>query len=512
LTEAKVINRHFSPYGNAASLWTCTDREVLCESGAGTGKTYNLLQHANYVARKYANTRIWFVRETRKSLTQAVLKDWEEMILFPGHPAITGTASREHRDNYTYPNGTEISLWGTENPDRFMSAQADRIYIFEATGIQLDHYEKIISRLRAQNTPYQQVICDCNPQGPGHFLNVRANQLLCRDSRDRENEADHCPPIDNTLLTDQDECPGCKGPIVHQMARHKYEFSDNPILYDHDELGNPTGKTDFGKVYINGTLASLTGVRRKRLFEHLWAAPEGIIYEEYDADTHLVHAADLPEMKWYFAAMDFGYRAPGSLGVFGVDEKEHMYLVAEIYKTQKQMDWWAAKIEELDKEYNLIRIVADCAEPRFIDFLNDRLTAHRGRDVGGIVLKSDKTKGRLHGIDTVKWGLSQADGGPRLFFVRDALRFGVDLDLKSKSKPTRLVEEIGDFCWRETEDGKREKDEPDPNAADHATSMTEYACVWKWGKDYSSRSPKKGFEYLSYGDVLGHKDVDFDPT
>ena len=121
----QVLDRTYHAYGGAAELFQCEALEVLYEAGAGTGKTFACLQKANHYARSYPGSRILFTRKTRKSMNESVLPQWEDDVLWPGHPAIVGTASKEHRDYYLYPNGSRVVLGGLDNVDRIMSAQYD---------------------------------------------------------------------------------------------------------------------------------------------------------------------------------------------------------------------------------------------------------------------------------------------------------------------------------------------------------------------------------------------------
>ena len=98
----------FKLYGAAAELFKATDREVLAESGARTGKTHSELVKARYTAETYPGSRQLFVRQTRTSLSESVLPDWENKVLGHGHPAI-GRARRSHRDAYHFPTARRSS-------------------------------------------------------------------------------------------------------------------------------------------------------------------------------------------------------------------------------------------------------------------------------------------------------------------------------------------------------------------------------------------------------------------
>ena len=173
MDEAETIQRKRTFYGAAAEYFSFEGLEALCDSGAGTGKSFAVMCKADYTARQYKMSRQLFSRQTRKSMNDSILPDWRERVLFEGHTAISTTASKEHQDTYTYPNGSVIVLAGLENIDRILSAQYDRINIFQAEETSLESWEKLISRLRNGRTPYHQITADVNPASEFHWINQR---------------------------------------------------------------------------------------------------------------------------------------------------------------------------------------------------------------------------------------------------------------------------------------------------------------------------------------------------
>ncbi|MGC8552986.1 MAG: hypothetical protein ACP5O7_08995, partial [Phycisphaerae bacterium] len=127
--------------------------------------------------------------------------------------------------------------------NRIMSSEYDLILACEATELSLEDWEKLLSRLRNGIMPYQQAIAECNPSYPDHWLNLRASSAL-----------------------------------MHRLlSRHE----DNPAYYDL----KTKSWTPEGLRYI-ATLGRLSGVRRRRLLEGAWAAPEGLVYETFA--NHLI--------------------------------------------------------------------------------------------------------------------------------------------------------------------------------------------------------------------------------
>lgn len=452
------LDRRYVAHGAASEFFRCGDLEVLCESGAGTGKSYSLMQKANWVARKWPGSRQIFARQTRKSLTESVLVDWEEKVLWPGHPAMTGTAKRDHRDSYTYPNGSVIVLVGLENVDRILSAQYDRIYIFQAEETTLETWEKLISRLRWGRTDYHQIIADVNPASEFHWLNQRA--------------------------------------LAGKMTRICYRHEDNPLWYDHQrEEWTPQGLN-----YVQNVLGSLTGARRERLLNHRWVSEEGLVWDHWDNGIHLIDRKDLPDLQWYFGSFDKGLRAPGCLQVWGVDKEQRIYRVAEVYKTQQTMDWWAERVADLYTKYKMVAIACDPSEPEYINKFNDRLGYMGGRSVVRIARKADNSL--ITGLDMVDWALRER----RMFFVRDSLVEGRDSSLAHRLQPCCTEEEIPSYTWLKQADGKAMKERPDPACADHGCDATRYGAMFLWKKDFATEAPVV-FDPGTFGEVLGHKEV-----
>lgn len=222
----------YEPRGAAYELICCRAPEILIEGPAGTGKTRAVLQKLHWVCEKYPLARILILRDYRIALNETVLVTYESKVLPENHPAKMAGGSRGHRQRYDYPNGSEIVLGGLDQPERYMSGEYDIIYLAEGTDVKEEgKYEMALTRLRNGRVPYQQAIVDCNPVGPGHWLNQRPD-------RQRDNDA----PV-----------------MVRLLSRH----TDNPRITDE---------------YLS-VLRSLSGVRRQRLFEGKWVAAEGLIYD-----------------------------------------------------------------------------------------------------------------------------------------------------------------------------------------------------------------------------------------
>lgn len=482
----RIVDRVYEPRGAALELLRCTDPEVLIEGPAGTGKTRALLFKAHYLASKYPGSRGLLFRETRASMTQSVLVEFEANILPPDHPSKRG-AHRRNRNSYIYPNGSELVLAGMDATSRIMSSQYDFAFGFEATEMAEAGVQDVTSRLRNNKIPvppfgpddfFTQLGLDCNPDSAMHWLNLRPDRII-----------------------DDPEDPRNGQP---QMTRLLSRHGDNPSL--------TAG-------YLS-RLRRLTGVRRARLYEGKWVSGVGQIYDMFDAAKHMVHAEiekrstsgtyykvrNLPEFTWHVAGVDWGYARAGVMNVWGVTRDRRMYRVAEVYRRGKNVDWWADKAVELRKRFDIARFICDSAEPEFIDKFNDRLGTGRGRDGRRLALPAEKAV--LTGINVVRDLLTpDEEGRPRMMFVKDALVDGADSELLADRKPTCTEQEIPGYVYAQNADGSLIKEKPDPECEDHGLDATRYAAMYVWGHDFTDDQAKPKFRKGTLGDILRHENV-----
>ena len=451
---AKAVEDHvYKPQGAAKDLFFARESEVLIEGPAGTGKTRAVLEYVNYLCEEYPGIRVLLFRKTRTSMTESVLVTWEEKVLWDRHPARTGEAKRNTRQSYHYPNGSTVVCGGMDNSDRIMSTEYDLACCFEATECSLEDWEKVLSRLRNNILPWQQGVCDCNPGSQYHWLNQRAN----------------------------------RGKMNRLLSRHR----DNPTVTPE---------------YL-AKLESLTGARYERLLKGRWVSEEGLVYDNWDPAVHLIDADQIDkQLKWYFASVDWGYRAPGCFQVWGVDGNSTLYRLEEVYYTQKTYDWWADIAEEMHLKYDLAAIVCDPAEPRSIEMLNDRICTVGNRDMPRIAIKADNDV--LAGLDMVRWGLrADMDGEPRMKFVSNALTHGRDGSLDDNSQACCTEEEFPGFVWLKQTDGRPILDKPDPSCPDHGLDCARYAAMFAWNKDLSEIEMRPSFAPDSCGALFDHEAI-----
>ena len=405
-----ALNRPYRPQGAAEKLFYCKDAEILIEGPAGTGKSRAILEKILLLAEKYAGCRVLLIRKTRESMTDTILVTFEDKVMPPGHPAMQG-AQRKQRHSYRFPNGSEIVLGGLDKSSRVMSSDYDVVAVFEATEISEDDWEHLTTRVRNAAMPYQQCIADCNPDAPTHWLNQRADN----------------------------------GRMTRLRSRHE----DNPTVTPE---------------YLS-KLDALSGVRRLRLREGLWAAAEGMVYESWDASAHLLPAMVIPAGWRRIRVVDFGYTNPFICQWWAVDDDGRMYLYREIYKTRTLVEDHATQILALSDGETIEATVAD-------HDAEDRATLDR---YGIPTIAAHKAVSP--GIESVQARLRTAgDGRPRLFLVEGAL-VERDGELSEARRPLCTSEEITSYVWQHNSDGRPVKEQP-VKIDDHGMDAMRYAVAY----------------------------------
>lgn len=477
--------------GAHSELFHTYAREILLEGPVGTGKTRTVLEYARWFAETFPGCRILFVRQTRVSITQSVLVTWETQVLGLGHPAIVGTANRANRLGYLFPNGSEVVIGGLDNADRVLSTEYDLVCIFEAAEVAPGALETLGTRLRNWKAPRQQLICDTNPRGALHWLNLRANE----------------------------------GIMTRLLSRHWM----NPELYD-----MVTGEwTPHGAEYLAGIARGLTGARFLQFFLGRWASDAGLIYPMFDASMHIrdfvveknkygqiyLHLKEHgnngkrvpPKRIWYtVASADWGFTAPATVQIWGIDGDKGAWLMAEVYHTEKTDEWWIDRIVEFSEEFGpLRRIVCDPEDAERIKAINDRLGVRSGRNERRIAIGGNNSV--LTGIANVQALMtpgrpksSTSTEGPKIWYGKNALRYRDDA-LVAERKPWCLVQEKAQYYWDKNEEGKRIVERPDPSCADHGCDAERYFSMWLWPRTVEKRDPVLEIQPGTFADLLGHK-------
>lgn len=421
------------------------DPAVLLSGPAGTGKSRACMIKLHTAATKYPGADLLVVRKTAKSLSSSFTTEWESLIaaeLESKAVKYFGGSARKPAQ-YQYENGSTVTLGGLDDWLKVMSTQRDIIYVQEATELTLTDWEALTTRLRAGNMPYQQVIADCNPDHEKHWLKQHAND----------------------------------GKIVMLISRHE----DNPKYFHRDGT-----MTEAGAAYM-AILDALTGIRYLRLRKGIWAAAEGVIYEEWDENLIHIPRFEIPGDWPRYWVVDFGYKHPFVCQWWAEDDDGRLYMYREIFMTKRLVEDHAKDIlrqvtkpvvaeDRLDKGElgpldDLDKGWREWTEPEPFQVICDHDAEGRAtleRYLGFSTTPAQKTV--TEGIEKVEARMRpQGDGKPRLFILRDSL-VEKDVQLANRLLPTCLVEEIPGYRWDE-KDGPGKKERPVKEQDDGCDTM-----------------------------------------
>lgn len=414
-----LIEHRYEPWGVLRGIFTgpvSRASQLLVAGPAGTGKSRAALEKVHLALLKYPGARAIAVRKTAVSLTSTGLVTYTKQV---AAEAIKGGlvtwygGSVSESAGFRYSNGSFLAVGGMDKPTKIMSSEYDLAYVQEATELNVTDWESIDTRLRNGVMPYQQLLADCNPDAPHHWLKLRCDEKLTQSLN----------------------------------SRHE----DNPVLFNRDG-----SMTERGQAYI-ARLDALTGVRYKRLRKGEWVAAEGQVYEQWDSAIHLVDHFDPPADWERYWSIDFGFTNPFVCQFWAEDHDGNLYLYREIYKTQRTVDEHAQQIlalvtepvpgaEQIEGEKLATALRAGrrrWTEPRPAKIICDhdaegRATLHRELNLP----TSPARKDVIDGIQAVQRRLRDR----KLYIMRDTL-VERDEDLYGAGHPVCTEQEVLSYVW-----------------------------------------------------------------
>lgn len=405
-------SKPYAPQGKAVDVLYSKDAEVIIDGPANTGKSRAILEKLNLICLKYPKARVLVIRKTRASLTQSAVVTFETFVAQIPQSLFWRASDQEYR----YNNGSKLVLGGLDKSTRVLSTEYDIIYIQEATELNEEEYETLVTRARNGIVPYNQVICDCNPGPPWHWLKRRWE--------------------------------------AGKAKRIKTTHQDNPRLYNADgEI------TEFGATYL-AKLQALSGVRYKRLYLGDWAAADGLIYE-IDHEVHFIYHFSPPKEWRRFLSIDFGYTNPFVCQWWALDEDLRMYRYRELYMTRRTVSEHAKQIVQLSEgeEFETAVCDHDAGDRATLEEYNIHTTPAQKDVRVGIQAVEDRLK-------------VQDDGRARIFFMHDSL-VEIDREREDEGKSISTEQEFDNYVWSNS----KLKEAP-IKAGDHGMDAMRYAVLY----------------------------------
>jgi len=257
-----------------------TATEKMLSGAFGSGKSrilcYDVVKHA-----MQPGNLVGLFRKTLTSLKATTLR---VLLKNDGNlpPVLPEGSYKHNKSEHTIQiyDGGEIIYCGFDDPLRMASMNLGSAFIDEAREITEEEYVMVLGRLRNNADFCRQLGLATNPDAPTHFLYNRFFK-----EKDNSRAVFHSKSIDNFFLPQ--------------------DYLDR--------------------------LAKFTGQYRDRFVLGKWVAFEGLIFDNFSRDVHLVHR-DISEFKYFVIGVDEGYQDPAVMCLFGVDGDSRMHLLKVYYR------------------------------------------------------------------------------------------------------------------------------------------------------------------------------------
>ncbi|MCK5017571.1 MAG: phage terminase large subunit [Candidatus Peribacteraceae bacterium] len=399
-------------------------KEVMMSGAFGAGKSRVLCYKAFERASIPGNV-VGLCRKTSTSLKRTTLRT----LLKPDGelPPVLPKGSYQHhkQDNIIKINGGgEIVYFGFDDEETVGSLNLGCCCIDEGIELNEDEYTMLLGRCRMKSDPLRQTFTATNPGTPHHFLYKRFFENI--NSKKQE--------------------------VIKTRSR------DNFFLPE-----------DYLEV-----LEGFTGQRRARYVEGKWVAFEGLVYDIFNRDIHIVRR---PDEKWkeIVIGVDDGYHPhpPAALKI-GIDKRGGMHIMREFYKLRALQNEVVAEVLDMEGEFAI-------ADPSAASLI----AAMEAQDI--IVEKANNKV--LPGIFAVLNRLKPREGELPMLTVDPSC--------------TNTIMEFESYAWKKTNAGT--KDQP-IKELDHTMDIARYVVMrYDAGGDinpnvYRSEKDKKKKAHLKATD------------
>lgn len=180
-------------------------------------------------------------------------------------------------------------------------------YVDEISTMPESFFQMLTTRFSVEGA---QLFGTTNPEGPQHWLKINWLDRACLWLRgDGSLAVNPVPAIPS-------EDP--REPI--RLHRFSFRLTDNPFL--------PAG-------YLDQVMRQYTGLWRRRFIDGEWVAADGVIYDAFDHDRHVVDTLP-PILKWIGLGIDYGTSNPFAALLLGHGADNRLYVCAE-YRYDSQI-------------------------------------------------------------------------------------------------------------------------------------------------------------------------------
>lgn len=270
-------------------LTRSTARINVCEGPVRAGKNFVVnLRFKNYLKTEpYGNTKsdIAFCGATKDSVWRNFLKDLLALIpqKYWSYNSQRGKGRIFGRDFYVF------SFLNADDFKVLQGATLGGAVVTEAVHCHKEFLNELLARC---SVPGAKLFWDLNPASPTHYIYT-------------------------DFLTNEDII------AAGDLIRFKFDFDSNLSLTEEY-------KASLKRYYVPGSL------RYKRMIEGLWVAAEGVIYNAFSSDKHVIDPANIPDLELFWLPFDFGIQHPTVFGCLG--RKGDKYYLIDEWKHHGDVD------------------------------------------------------------------------------------------------------------------------------------------------------------------------------
>ena len=275
----RLINP-FEPLPWQVAPWRDKSDVLLLTGGAGAGRSRLAAEKIHGFCLKYPGSTALVARKVKTSMASGTILFYRRGVI-GNDPAVRWVDSPKNR--FEYRNGSILQFIGLLDEDARENLKSigqdgsvDIADMVEATQFEEEDFNAMAARMRGKAAPWQQIILECNPDAPTHWIKRR--------------------------LID-----GGEASVYHASA------ADNPH--------NPPSYRDW--------LERLTGVDYDRLVLGKWVQASGLVYDVWADPGNVTEDAEyIPDGGPVYWAIDDGYsgQRDDKTGHFTADSHPRVFL------------------------------------------------------------------------------------------------------------------------------------------------------------------------------------------
>jgi PBSX family phage terminase large subunit len=371
---------------------------LICSGAKRAGKTFVLTFAFMAHVAKYEDQGLSFILggATQASIRRNILDDME---------SILGKEIKLNKSNAFDLFGNKVYCFDGANSDSYKKARgftAAGAFLNEATTLHDTFVKEVISRCSYAGA---RIYMDTNPENPTH--SVKSDYIDKSGQR-----------LNNGQLN---------------IKAFNFTLYDNSFL-DDEYVQSIEASTPSGMFFDRDILG-------------IWVASEGVVYKDFNRDLHYIklHDFETVNIVKYFAGVDWGWEHHGSIVLMGLDDKGNYYLIKEIARQHKHIEWWIDEAKKIIDKYGNIFFYCDTARPDYIKkFKEARIKAIEARKdvLAGIsevasLFKLNKLKVVEENVEVFKdeifnyvWKDGKDEPVKQYDDVLDSLRYAIYTDLK----------------------------------------------------------------------------------